>query len=127
TLFAQTNISQYLQDISVTIRSDNAEGSGVIFTRKGDGKENINFIWTAAHVVANLRSEREVIGNDGSKRILVEFKDAKVIKELSEDGRKVGRLEFDAEVIKYSDADNGEDLALLRLRKKNFITASVRF
>jgi hypothetical protein len=39
----------------------------------------------------------------------------------------VGRLELDAEVIKYSDSEDGHDLALLRVRKLNFVTDSVTF
>jgi len=126
-LAADNSIPTYLQDVSVTIRSSGAEGSGVIFSRKDAAGATVNLIWTAGHVVADLRSEREVVTPDGSKRTVVEFKDAHITKELIEDGRRVGRLELDAEVIRYSDADSGEDLALLKLRKKNFVDVSVRF
>ena len=34
---------------------------------------------------------------------------------------------MDAEVLKYSDATDGHDLALLRVRKYNFVTGSVAF
>ncbi len=125
------NVAQHLQDVSVTIRSegDNSagEGSGVIYTRKnhkGDGL--INFVWTAAHVVDNLRTERKVVVNGVTKSV-VEFKDALIIKEIRQDGRTVGRLEMDAEVIKYSDAINGHDLALLKVRKTSFVTETVSF
>lgn len=120
-------IPAYLQDISVTIRSGSAEGSGVIFSRRDSSSNLVDFVWTAGHVVADLRREREVVSADGSKKTLVEFSDPRVVKEIREDGRTVGRLEIDAEVIKYSDADNGEDLAILRLRKHNFTIASTRF
>jgi len=128
-LFAQTNqsIPSYLQDISVTIHTDKAEGSGVIFTRTNATGEMVNFIWTAGHVVSDLRSERRVVSADGADRTVVEFNDAKIVKELVEDGRNVGSLELSAEVIRYSDADSGEDLALLKLRKKNFISTTVKF
>ena len=43
-----------------------------------------------------------------------------VVKRLREGGRTVGRLQMDAEVLKYSDADDGHDLALLRVRKLEF-------
>lgn len=113
----------YLQDISVTIHAGNAQGSGVIKTRG-----NTNYVWTCGHVVAGLRQTRSVIDSKtGSTRTVIEFQDAKIVKELIEDGRAVGRLEMDAEVLRYSDADNGEDLALLRVRKKNFVKASVAF
>jgi hypothetical protein len=119
-------IPEHLQDVSVTIRSSQAEGSGVVFTRK-EKDEVVNFVWTAAHVIDDLRTTREVISPDGSKRTIVEFQDAKVVKEIRENGRTVGRLEMNAEVIKYSNADTGEDLALLKLRKKNYLNTTVTF
>lgn len=112
-----------LQGVSVTIHAGGSQGSGVIKTR-GD----TNYVWTAAHVLTGLRRTREVVDPaSGAKKTVVEFDDAKVVKELIENGRSVGRLEMDAEVLRYSDADHGEDLALLRVRKKNFVTDSVQF
>ena len=117
------NVPQYLQDISVTIHSAGAQGSGTIKTRG-----EVNYVLTAGHVVAHLRKTREVIDvKTGTKKEVVEFDDAKVVKELVEEGRSVGKLEMDAEVLRYSNADSGEDLALLRIRKKNFVKASVVF
>jgi len=81
---------------------------------------------TAAHVIDNLRTERRVLVN-GAPRTVVEFKDAKIIKVIRQNGRSVGRLELDAEVVKYSDADDGHDLALLRIRKLNFVKDSATF
>ena len=136
--FAQTSFgaekkqptAEHLQNVSVTIRSEgsfsNGEGSGVIFTRKDTKGNSVNFVWTAAHVIDNLRKEREVLVN-GAKKTIVEFKDPMVVKEIRQDGRTVGRLQMDAEVLKYSDADDGHDLALLRIRKHNFVTDTVTF
>jgi hypothetical protein len=98
----------------------------VIFSRKDASGNTVNFVWTAAHVVDNLRQTRTVIVN-GSPRTLVTFKDAKIIKVIRQNGRTVGRLELDAEVIKYSDSEDGHDLALLRVRKLNFVHDSVVF
>jgi len=123
-------VADHLQSISVTIRAEvdwaAAEGSGVIFTRK-DAKGNfVNYVWTAGHVVDILRTERKVVIN-GSVKTLVEFKDALVIKEIRQNGRIVGRLQMDAEVLKYSESEDGHDLALLRIRKLNFVHDSVVF
>lgn len=115
------NIPQYLQDISVTIRAGRAEGSGVITNVNG-----VNYVWTAGHVVANLRTTRTVIDN-GSPKVVVAFDDVEVIKDLVEDGRTVGSLRFTAEVLRYSDSEHGEDLALLRVRKKNLSPFRVHF
>ena len=124
------SVAEHLQNVSVTIRSEGAysagEGSGVIFTRKDSKGNLVNFIWTAAHVIDNLRSERKVLVN-GAPRTLVEFKDPVIIKEIRQNGRTVGRLQMDAEVLKYSESEKGHDLALLRVRKFNFVTDSVTF
>ena len=124
------DLAQQLQDVSVTIKAGRSEGSGVLITRnvktEGDKVEKINFVWTAGHVIDSLRSVRTVIVNGQQKRI-VEFKDAQIVKELTENGRRVGELKMDAKVIKYSDADNGEDLALLMVRKRSFIDVDARF
>ena len=125
-------VAQHLQDISVTIKSGFTEGSGVLITRKLVAKEgdketiNVNFVVTCAHVVDNLRSTRQIIEN-GRPKTIVEFKDAQIVKELIENGRKVGELKMDAKVIMYSDAEEGEDLAVLIVRKRGFVTANTEF
>jgi hypothetical protein len=127
---SDNGLYQHLQDVSVTVKSFAGEGSGVIITREvqtSNGKrEKVNFVWTAAHVVDGLRSVRTVI-KDGRATKVVEFKDAQIVKELVQNGRRVGELKMEAKVIKYSDADNGEDLALLMVRKKGFIAKSTLF
>ena len=126
----KTDTADHLQNVSVTIRSEgqfsNGEGSGVVFTRKDSAGNLVNFVWTAAHVIDNLRSTRKVVV-DGTPKTLVEFKDPMVVKEIRQGGRTVGRLQMDAEVLKYSDATDGHDLALLRVRKFNFVTDTVTF
>lgn len=117
------SVPDYLQDISVTIRSGNAQGSGTIITRK-IGDNSVAFVWTAAHVVDNLRTVRRVITADGGTRALVEFKDAQIVQEFRQGGRRVGETMLDARVIKFSDADYGEDLALLMVRRLNAYPAS---
>ena len=120
-------IVQNLQDISVTIRSGNSQGSGTLFTRKiGDSEDTVTFVWTAAHVVDNLRKMRSVIDPEtGTPRLVVEFQDAEVVREFTEDGRRIGEMKFDARVVRYSDAEKGEDLALLMIRRKNYVGANV--
>ena len=128
---AQDNVLyQHLQDVSVTVKAAGGEGSGVIVTREVETspnvKQKVNFVWTAAHVVDGLRSVRIVI-KDGKPQTIVEFKDAQIVKELVEDGRRVGEFKMEAKVIKYSDAENGEDLALLMVRKKGFVDKTTTF
>ena len=127
---ADKELYQHLQDVSVTVKSFAGEGSGVIVTKevetRSGKKEKVNFVWTAAHVVDGLRSARVVI-NDGKPTTVVEFKDAQIVKELVENGRRVGEIKMEAKVIKYSDSENGDDLALLMIRKKGFIDKTTLF
>ena len=118
------------QQVSVTVNSGMGEGSGTIVTREvnlgNNKKAKISFVWTAAHVIDNLRSVRTVVTN-GKPTSVVEFKDARIIQELVENGRRVGEIKMDAKVIKYSDSEEGEDLALLMIRKTGFTEVSADF
>lgn len=122
-------VAKHLQDISVTIKAKSgysaSEGSGVLINRKVDG-ELVTFVWTCAHVIDNLRQVREVI-DDGRPRKVVEFKDAQIVKELVEGGRRVGEMKMDARVVKYSDYEDGHDLALLMVRARDYGKASASF
>lgn len=123
-------VVKYLQDISVTIKSQSrhsqSEGSGVLITRKIGGEE-VSFVWTCAHVIDNLRKIRSIVDPSGSSRKVVEFDDAQIIKELVEGGRRVGEIKMDAKVIRYSNYTHGHDLALLMVRAKNYGKASAKF
>ncbi|MBL69591.1 MAG: hypothetical protein CMO74_14315 [Verrucomicrobiales bacterium] len=122
--------AQHLQDISVTIKAEGdyrkSEGSGVLITRQIEG-ESVTFVWTAAHVVDILRNVRTVVDETGSSVKVIEFNDAQIVKELVEDGRRVGEMKMDAKVIKYSDFEHGHDLALLMVRAKNYGKAGAKF
>lgn len=110
-----------LQDASVTIRAGGAQGSGVLFTR-GDR----TYVWTAAHVIDGCRVVRTVIVN-GVEKTLVEFRDVSIVQEFRQEGRRIGESSMECRVIRYSDSEQGDDLALLEVRKKNFSTATVQF
>ena len=117
------DVPAYMQAISVTIKAGFSEGSGVAIDRNGT-----TFVWTAGHVVDGLRSMRKVTDpKTGTPRTIIEFEDAKIVKTLVEDGRTVGYLHLDAEVVRYSDADHGHDLAILKVRKKGAIKTSAIF
>jgi len=122
-------VADHLQDISVTIRAEGdyqkSEGSGVLITRK-IGAEHVTFVWTCGHVIDHLREVRTII-RKGAPIKIVEFPDIQIIKELVEGGRRVGEIKMDATVVKYSDADDGEDLALLMVRAKDYGKGSAKF
>lgn len=124
------DVSAYLQSISVTVTAKGGAGSGVVFTRDikdGDKVKKVNFVWTAAHVLEGLRSIRTFIDSEGHVKKVIEFQDAEIKKKIIEGGRTVGQLALDARVIKYSDAKTGEDLALLMIRKADFVHDSLKF
>jgi hypothetical protein len=113
------NVVQDLQDVSVTLRTNRGQGSGTMFTRALPNGDTVTFVWTAGHVVDGLRIVRSVIDPaNGQARKVIQFEDAAVVKEFTENGRRVGEIKVDAKVIKFSPA-NQEDLALLIIRKKN--------
>ena len=115
---AIASVPEDLQRVSVTIKAGNAQGSGTLVTRK-IGEDTVTFIWTAAHVVDGLRTTRTVVTPQGTPRILVEYRDAEIVQERQQDGRRVGEVKFDCKIVKVSDADYGEDLALLMVRCKS--------
>lgn len=118
-------LGEHLQATSVTIRAGGSEGSSTV-CRVVNGR---TYLTTAAHVVAGLRSTREIIDSKtGTRRMVVEFDDASVILQYRDDeGRTVGDVRWFARVVKYSDAENGEDLALLELRRKGAFDKSASF
>lgn len=118
-------VINHLQDISLTIKAagsgwfaGTSQGSGTLFTRK-DGADTVSYVWTAGHVVDDLKSTRMAVIN-GQMKIITEFKDAQCVAEFQENGRRVGETTVDAKVIRYSDARTGRDLAILEIRKRNF-------
>lgn len=114
------DVPAFLQGISVTVKAGGVQGSGTVVTRiDPDTQERLTFILTAGHVVDDLRNVRKVVNADGSTKILVEFKDPRIVAERYQDGRRVGEQTLDCKVIKYSDYEYGEDLAVLMVRLRN--------
>src|SRR4051812_14663452 len=79
-----------LQDVSVTVKSGGSQGSGCMFTRKV-GDDSVTYIWSAGHVVDNLRKVRMVIIN-GSPKAGVELEDGEIVQEFRQDGRRIGEI-----------------------------------
>lgn len=118
-----SKVVEHLEACSVTVATGHGQGSGIIKTRNR-GSETLNFCWTAAHVVDSLRKTKTVIDKNGNTKTVVEFEDAKIIKTLVEEGRNVGKLEIFASIVRFSEE---EDLALLRVRQKNFLKDGIQF
>lgn len=113
---SNTNILNEINDASVTILYDTQfskfEGSGVLIK----AKDSSVWVLTAAHVIANARYEVK----DQNEKTSVRFDDIIIQKQLVENGRNVGKIEYYAEVVRYSSINKGQDLALLRIRSKNY-------
>jgi len=107
-------VSRKLQEIAVTVKTPRGTGSGTMVQRMIDGRVR-TFVWTAAHVVASLRSEEDGVVTFGEPTILVETWFA---------GEMTESKEYACKVIRYSDADNGHDLALLAVKEPNVFPLS---
>lgn len=122
------SIIDNLQNTSVTISVDGrGRGSGTLFTREVSPDVYKSFVWTAAHVVDDLRRTREVIDANGIKRTVVEFDDCQIYQELIQDGRKVQQTFNEVKLICYSNAETGEDQALLEVRLRNYTQRTATF
>lgn len=119
---AQEAVVNSIQDASYTIHSKGGQGSGVSVIRGGEA-----YIFTAGHVVAGCRETRQVVDNDGSIKVLVSFEPVTIVKEVYENGQSVGAIELVADIVKYSDSEMGEDIAILKVRKKGMVTTNTVF
>jgi len=130
-LQAAESVPQYLTRISVTVRATSgyqkSEGSGTLFKRTVDEEEK-TYCWSAAHVVAHLRSERTETVKGKPYRI-VEFANPSLVRKLRnpKTGRIVGEVVVDAKILKYSDATTGHDLVLMQVLADDFKAESVKF
>jgi S1-C subfamily serine protease len=117
---AGSEVLETARQASVTVRAGDGAGSGVVF-KNGQ----TTFVWTAAHVLPEIRTVRTVIDpKTGLPRVDVAFDDAYVVSEVVEDGRKVGEDRRLAQVVRY---DEVQDLALLLVRQRDFGKAGVKF
>ena len=116
-----------LQNVSVTISVDGrGRGSGTLYTREVEPGVFKSYVWTAGHVVDDLRTTRKVI-DDGAERIIIGFKDCQIYQETIQDGRKVKQEYLDCKVICYSNCETGDDQAVLEVRMRNYTRESTTF
>ncbi len=101
-----------LQATTCKVQSGDGTGTGVLVTRQV-GHATRTWVWTAAHVVQDLRQP------DGT------FRNATVSQEYRDGGRQIGGCKIEAKVVAYSDPDTGEDLALLEVLQDDWRPTSV--
>jgi S1-C subfamily serine protease len=112
-LVAPSPVFERLQNSAVTIRSPESQGSGVL-VRKGD----VSYVLTCGHVVDGARHEENGV---------VTFEPLIVIDTFLDENGTLCRNTARAIVVRYSDADAAEDIALLRIEKTNFSPATTEF
>lgn len=111
-----TDVIDTIKNQSVTlVTKDHMFGSGVVISRK-----NKNFVLTAAHIFRDIRKSIIVEKEDNTRVTKVEFDKVYVIKDIYNDEGKQGEIVVEGKIIKYSDAETGEDLALVELDEKKF-------
>lgn len=105
-----------LQAVSVLIKVEGGSGSGTLVTRQV-GEVTRTYVWTAGHVVREMMK--------GNKT----FKHPRVYQEYRYKGKLIGTSTVEAQVIAYSDPEDGEDLALLEILQDNFrpLAVSAKF
>ncbi len=139
---ADEKVVQRLLDASVTINAPDGTGSGAVIVRGEDC-----YVLTAAHVVSACKPPSNVSPH-GSIRLVPsvrflfplgieiielppapacgggEWKDVKVYQHLYKNGEQVGKQEFVAEVVRYSEAT---DLAVLLIKHPKAIKGTTTF
>lgn len=125
-----TNTEQQVVDsiteTSVTLKtSDHSIGAGVVVTRNG-----VHYVWTAGHNLDDARHVKTVIDPDtGTPKVVVSYDNVDIIRSIVQDGRVVGTVYYDAQVIRHSPSmsHGGDDIALLRLYAKNVFKGTTKF
>lgn len=113
-----------LVEASVCVVGATTTGSGVVFKNK-----EASFVWTAAHVLADLQDVQTVINpRTGLGKIEIHYRDVLLVQPVFQNGRQVGETHRLASILRFSDRRRGgEDLALLGVYQKGFGTRSVSF
>lgn len=120
---SKTEVIKHLKTISVVVKSEGAVGTGIVFSRTNTTSGKIeNFVWTAAHVVSHAR--KVMVTPFGE---IPRFDMVSVVEEIMDNNETVGIQEYFADILKYSNVETGEDIALLRIQKKGYISDSVVF
>lgn len=98
-----------LAGATVLIEAGDNHGSGFVVQRGSQ-----QFIWTVAHILEPLEKMQAVLDpGSGHPRLQVSYERAKVIRMRQKKGIPSGERFVYAEILRYSDQHQGEDIALL--------------
>lgn len=123
---AADSIPEYLQSISVKIVVGDGTGSGIAFTRKDADGKPVTFIWTAAHIFTHHDNDFfSLITSTNTPGVPTQFADIQQV--VVKNGAVSGKRTKSAKLIKFSDDESGEDLAILRVNGPFFNSNTVTF
>lgn len=118
----KTSINEIVHDVRSSTVLIHCSGEAPFGSGMTIKAPDASYVLTAAHVVSPFRyTEYE------ATEPVTKFKPLTVVRYLYKGGKQIGRAGVTAHVIRYSDAEAGEDLALLQLEDKSFATHSVKF
>lgn len=135
-----TTIPEYLQSISVKLRTLSGNGSGIVFIRKDStGKNNVSFVWTVAHlfedesvlditnlISTNVPSTNNVFNTSPKLANKIVIPMALLLQPVIVNGELVGTNVSTVRLIKYSPSDK-DDIALTMIETNDFITNTAKF
>ena len=123
---ATNSIPEYLQSISVKVVVGDGSGSGIAFTRKDAEGKPITFIWTAAHIFTHHDNDLfSLLVSTNAPGIPTQFADIQQV--IEKNGVVIGKKTKSAKLLKFSDNENGEDLAILKVIGDYFNNNTVIF
>ena len=123
---AQESLPEYLQAISVKVVVGDGTGSGIAFTRKDAEGKSVTFIWTAAHIFSHHDNDFfSLLVSTNHPGVPTHFGDIQQV--ITKDGAVVGKKTKSAKLLKFSDDESGEDLAILKVVGDFFNTNSAVF
>lgn len=108
-------IAERLAQVSVNVHASKGMGTGVLLTRHTKDGKKLHLVLTAAHVVACNRAVTP--SAEGPK---ISFEPLKVVVTFRHNGEVVRQNVYAAEIIQYSNAETGRDLALLKIVDPTF-------
>lgn len=131
---ADLSIPEYLQSISVKVIVGSGAGSGIAFTRKDANGKDVTFIWTAAHIfthhddvdifsfLPDQQSNNFAVSTPPSPTLYADIQQI-----IVKDGITIVKTNKSTKLFKFSDDDNGQDLAVLKVNGPFFNTNTVVF
>ncbi len=125
--YTRVEMAAAISRTAVVVMTSRGSGSGTLFSRLDADGQPAHLVWTAAHVVAIHRSVTTIIDHTGKITQVVKFAPVKVVIPIVRNGKHMGDGTLVADIIQYSNAKTGDDLAILKIRDPEFPGIQPRF